>query len=560
MGNKIVIIGGAALGPKTAARVRRRDPDAEITIIERNDVYSYASCGTPFYIEGLIQDHKTLLRNNLGQIRDETFFKSQKDVKIYGRTEAIKINRAWRTVTVKDLDKGWIYDIPYNKLVLGMGASPVQPSIEGINLKGVHRLHTISDAISIKNAVNDGAEKIVIVGAGLIGMELCGAFPKASSITIIEMMNFVMPNLLDPEFSLLLQNYLKTKNIQVILGTKVQKILGKDGKVIGLETSNGVSYPADLIIIAVGVRPNTSLATEAGLDIGVTKAIKVNEFMQTNDPDIYAGGDCVENTHLLINKKVYIPLGSTANKHGRVIGDNITGGSTKFPGILGTTVFKVAEFNAGKTGLSEEEAKKEGFTPVSAIAPRTDISDYYPGAKMFILKLIADKASKKILGAQVIGAGEGIKRLDVIATILSCSGTVDDVANLDLGYAPPYSTAIDAVIHAANIIRNKIEGLANGITANELWQKIQSMDDFIILDVRTVSEIKNQPFIDNRLQHIPLEELRYRLREVNKNKEIFTICKTSVRAYEAERILRGAGYNKVKFLDGSLTAWPYQIN
>jgi NADPH-dependent 2,4-dienoyl-CoA reductase/sulfur reductase-like enzyme/rhodanese-related sulfurtransferase len=557
MGNKILIIGGSALGPKTAARVRRRDPEAEITIIERNDVYSYASCGTPFYIEGLIPDEKVLLSNNLGQKMDEAYFRSQKDVKIYGRTEAIKINRAWRTVTVKDLDKGWIYDIPYNKLVLGMGASPIVPSIEGIDLKGVHKLHTINDAVALKKAVKEGAEKIVIVGAGLISMELCGAFSKASSVTIIEILNTVSPNLLDQDISTLLQNQLISKNIQIILGARVQKILGLNGKVVGVETSNGTSYPADLAVIAVGVRPNTALAIEAGLEIGPTKAISVNEFLQTSDPDIYAGGDCVENTNLVTKKKVYVPLGSTANKHGRVIGDNTTGGNTTFSGILGTTIFKAADLNIGKTGLNEEEARKAGFEPVIAIASYSDSSNYFPNAQTFILKLIADKETKKILGSQVLGAGEGIKRLDVIATLIAGSGTIDDVANLDLGYAPPYSTAMDAVIHVANILRNKLEGLAHGISAKELWEKIQTKEDFLILDVRTIEEVKNEPFNDGRVQNIPLEELRFTLREVNNNIEIITLCNTSVRAYEAERILRGAGSKEVKFLDGGLTTWPY---
>ncbi|MBN1682055.1 FAD-dependent oxidoreductase [Candidatus Bathyarchaeota archaeon] len=558
MGKKILIVGGSALGPKTAARVRRRDPEAEITIIERSDVYSYASCGIPFFIEGLIPDENKLISNTLGQKRDEDYFTDLKDVKILGKTEALKINRAWHTVTVKDVERGWIYDIPYNRLVLGVGSSPIIPSIDGINLKGVYKVNTINDAVSIKNELFDGAEKIVLIGAGLIGMELCESFYEySSSITIIEMLDRIVPNLLDSDMSLLLQKYLNSKKIHLVLGTKAQKIIGNDGKVVAVETSKGIRYPADIVIIAVGVKPNTELAKESGLELGPTKAIAVNELMQTSDPDIYAGGDCVENTNLVSMKKVYCPLGSTANKHGRVIGDNLTGGNTKFPGIVGTTIFKLMSWNVGKTGLNEIEARNNGFKPIVSIAPRTDVSDYYPTAKIFILKLIADIETRKILGAQVIGEGDGIKRLDIIATILMSQGTIEDVANLDLGYAPPYSTAIDAVLHAANILRNKLEGLAHSISSEELYQKILSYNDFIILDVRTVEETMKQPFQDKRVINIPLEQLRYRLRELPINKEIITLCKTSVRAYEAERILLGSGFKNVKFLDGSMEAWPY---
>jgi len=267
-------------------------------------------------------------------------------------------------------------------------------------------------------------------------------------------------------------------------------------------------------------------------------------------------GDCVENTDLITGRKVYLPLGSTANKHGRVIGDNVTGGETRFSGVTLTAVFKVMDFNVGKTGLSEREARAIGFETVTATAPRTDCSDYYPKNKPFVIKLVADKKSQRLLGCQAIGLGEAIKRIDVVSTCLRFGAGISDLADLDLGYAPPYSTAIDAVAHAANVLRNKTQGLAHGLPALELKEKLAGDGDFIILDVRSRKEVDANPFHDRRVVDIPVDELRTRLDDLPA-KEIIILCKTSVRAYDAERMLRGAGFMDVKFLDGGFTAWPY---
>jgi len=259
---------------------------------------------------------------------------------------------------------------------------------------------------------------------------------------------------------------------------------------------------------------------------------------------------------LITGRKVYLPLGSTANKHGRVIGDNVTGGNSRFPGVTLTAVFKVLDFNVGKTGLSEREAREIGFDTVTAMAPRTDCSDYYPKNKPFIVKLIADRRDLKLLGCQALGPGEAVKRIDVVSACLRFGGTISDLADLDLGYAPPYSTAIDAVAHAANVIRNKTQGLAHGMSAAELVKKMAGSEDFIILDVRSRQEVKILPFNDPRVVSIPIDELRYRIDELP-GKEIVILCKTAVRAYDAERMLRGAGFKNVKFLDGGFNAWPY---
>jgi NADPH-dependent 2,4-dienoyl-CoA reductase/sulfur reductase-like enzyme/rhodanese-related sulfurtransferase len=559
MGSKIVIIGGIATGPKAAVRARRLDPDAEITMVERGGFFSYAGCGMPFYIEGVIEGLPSLLCTPRGVFRDDTYFEIEKDLEALCWTEAMKINRDEMTVSVRDVSSGEEHDMPYDKLVLAVGARPIVPRMEGSELEGVHRLFTPLDADAIRKELEAGRTRVAIIGGGLIGMEVCGAFvSRGCQVSVLEMMDRLVPALMDEDISLLLERYLIDNGVDVRKGSRVVRLLDDgSGRVTGVETADGQRIDADLVVMAIGVRPNVELAKAAGLEIGETGAIAVNEFLQTSDPDIYAGGDCVENTCMITGRKVYAPLGSTANKHGRVIGDNVTGGSTEFPGVTSTSVFKVLDYNIGTTGLNSREAEKLGYDVVASVAPRGEYAHYYPDSKSIIIKMIADRETSKLLGAQVIGPGEGVKRIDVAASVLRFGGGVKDVADLDLGYAPPFSTAIDPVAHAANIIRNKIEGLAHGISSMDLKTRLEGKGDFILLDVRTRGEVETEPFNDSRVVHIPVQDLRRRYEELPKDREIITFCRTSVRAYGAERILSGRGFKDVKFLDGSLKAWPF---
>ena len=554
---KVLIIGGVAAGPKTAARLRRLDPDAEITVVERQDLLSYAGCGMPYYIEDIIKEYNQLLGGST--IRDAEYFKTHKGFTVYDQTEALKINREEKTVNVKDLRTGETRELPYDKLVLATGASPFVPRMEGTDLKGVHRLYNPHHAEAIKTAINLGCKKVAVVGGGLIGMETCGAFiSRGCNTTVLEMMPTLVPNLMDEEMAQLLENYLLSKGVKIIKGSPVAKILDDgNGNAAGVETADGRHVDADMVILAIGVRPNTELAVEAGLEIGPTRAIAVNEYLQTSDPDIYAGGDCVECTNIITGEKVFAPLGSTANKHGRVIADNIMGMQTKFPGVAGTAVFKVLDWNCGTTGLTEKKATSLGYDVVTAITPRYEYSSYIPGAKYIIIKLIADRATCKVLGCQVVGEGDGVKRIDVVATAIKFGSNVKGLADLDLGYAPAYSTAIDAIQHSANVLRNKIQGIAHGVSPLELKSKLEGDDDFVLLDVRSRGEFEERGFKDPRVKNIPVDEIKSRRNELPLDKEIIAFCVIGVRAYIVERVLRGLGYEKVKYLDGSLTSWPY---
>ena len=555
--SKILIIGGVATGPKTAARLRRLDEDVEITMVERGDLLSYAGCGMPFYIEDVIEEWSELLGGETP--RDAAFFKQSKNIDVLDNTEAVKINREQKTVTVKNLRTGEAKDLPYDKLVLATGARPFIPRMEGTELQGVHRLYTPHHAKAIKEAVEGGARKVAIVGGGLIGIETCGAFvTQGCEVTILEMMPQLVPALLDEEMALLLQKYLTEKGVRLVMGSPVARILdnGK-GRVAGVETADGGKVDADLVVIAIGVRPNTELAVEAGLEIGPTRAIAVNEHMQTSDPDIYAGGDCVECTSLVTGEKIFVPMGSTANKHGRVIADNIYGMGTEFPGVTGTAVFKILDYNCGITGLTERKAKELGYNVVTSICPRRDFSSYIPGNQFFILKLVAEAESGRVLGCQLVGEGDGVKRIDVVATTLKMGADVKTLSDLDLAYAPAYSTAIDAVAHAANVIRNKMDGLAHGISPVELKKKLDGDDDFLLVYCLDPDQYQDQLIQDHRALNLPLTQMRERYHELPKDKEIIIYCLTSITAYNMERFLRSKGYTNVRFLDGSIMAWPY---
>lgn len=558
MANRIVVIGAVACGPKAAARAARVDPSADITLIERGDLLSYAGCGMPYYIQGEIENTDELMSTPAGAVRDAAFFKNVKAINCMSRTLAERIDRKRKLVEVVSLETGAKSSVPYDKLVLATGADAFVPRCAGTDLKNVFRLNHPYDADGIRSAVMDGCKKAVIVGAGLIGMEVAEALvTRGLDVTIVEMMDTVVPAFLDPDMAHHLESHLCSKGVKVHTGTTVEAFEGDDAGKVTAVVSDKCRIEADLVLMAIGVRPNVMLARDAGLDIGETGAIKVNERLQTSDPDIYAGGDCVENINRLTGKPCYVPLGSTANKHGRVIGDNITGGDSKFPGVLGTAVFKAFDFNVGRVGLSEKDCTRLGIPYLVAWTPGPDRAHYYPTAKPMVLKLISNADNGKLLGVQAVGTGDVAKKIDVVAAALFYGAATRDLADIDLAYAPPYSSAVDLLAHASNVIDNKARGIASAISPAQLKEQLAAGEDIVLLDVRTPQEVETAPFEDSRVVNIPLGKLRERLAELPKDKRIVAFCKISVRGYEAQRILNGQGFDNVEFLDGGVMAWPY---
>lgn len=558
--NRIVIIGGVAAGPKTAARARRLDPNADITIIEKDKYISYAGCGMPYYLSGAVRDFGHLFETSYGVARNEEYFLREKGVKVLTGTEAYDLDREKKEVLVRNLSSGEESRIPYDKLVLATGSTPFVPPVEGINLKGVYRFNHPEDALAVKEAAGN-IQEAVVIGAGLIGMEAADALrEKNIFVTVVELRDQILPGMLDKDLADVLKLRLEEQGIEFRLGDKVVKIKGDEsGRVTGVVTDKE-ELDAEMVIVAVGVRPNVELAKKAGLAIGQTGAIEINEYLETSDPDIYAVGDCVENRHLVSGKKVFIPLASTANRQGRVAGDNLLGGRSKFKGVLGTSVLKVLNWNAGRTGLGEQQARDLGYKVITALNCAFDRTHYHPAHGLVLMKLIVEEETRKILGAQAIGPGDIVKRIDVTATAINFGATVDDLAEVDLGYAPPFSTPIDFAHHTANIVKNKMSSIASGITAEEMKQKMDRGDDFIIVDVRTAQQFAPKHIDDKRVMLVTLGDIRERINEIPRDKEVVCLCAMGVRSYEAMRILEGAGFKDVKYMEGGLQAWPYELD
>jgi NADPH-dependent 2,4-dienoyl-CoA reductase/sulfur reductase-like enzyme/rhodanese-related sulfurtransferase len=553
---KIVIIGGTACGPKAAARARRCDQQAQITMIEQGENLSVATCGLPYYVSGVIDSQQELLT------RGADFFREVMNLDVLTRTRAVAIDRKARRIEVLNLETDRASAIEYDKLVLATGSTPMMPDLKGKNLSGIFTLSKIEEAQAIRNLVSPRKiRKAVIIGAGLIGLEMAEALvTQGMEVSVVEALDWTLPTILDYEVAAYLEKHLREKGVKLLFGQRLVGFEGdKKGRVSRVITEK-TELAADLALVAIGVKPHTVLARDAGLEIGATGGIAVNSHLQTSDPDIYAGGDCVENVNLVTGQKILAPLGSTANKHGRVIGTNVTGGDEAFPGVLGTSIAKVFDYNVGRVGLSQWQAEKAGYDVLTSLVPGYEYATYYPNGKEILVKLVAEKSSGKLLGGQVVGPGDTAKRIDVLATALSFSATVDNLTNIDLAYAPPYNSALDPLHNAANVIRNKQSGLARALTPMEVESKLKSGDDFIFLDVRSPGEWAAYRIEAPQARLLPLRELRQKLDKLPPDAEIVIFCHTSVRAYQAQRILDGAGFKNVKFMDGSIAAWPYEIS
>lgn len=552
MSNRIVVVGGVACGPKAAARARRRNAGVEIIIVERGEYISYAGCGLPYFVGGTVGELEDLWRTQFNLTRDVDYFKSVKDIDVWLHTEATEIDRNCKCIHLRNMETGKETTLDYDRLVLATGACPVRPPIEGLDLDRVFSLHVPGDAARIRQLIEaDEVDRAVIIGGGRTGLEAAEAFfAHAVDVTIVEREAQILPGFLDDDMAAHVQRDLCSSDLEVITSEVVTRI--ENGlKVV----TDKRTIEADLVLVAAGVAPNVDLARAAGLTIGTTGAIAVNEYLQTSDADIYAGGDCVESSHRVSGGTVYAPLGSTANKHGRVIGNNLTGEREVFPGIVGTGILKSLGCNIAKTGLMLAEARDAGFDAISSLTPSFDKAHYYPGGKPFLVKLVADSNTEKLLGAQLVGPGDVAKRVDVLATALTWGATLKDLADLDLAYAPPYSTAVDPIAHAANHTRNQLAGMAVAVTADELRERIASNADVLLLDVRQPSEVERGGMSELPLRCVPLPELRRHSLDIATDREIIVICQSGLRGYEACRVLLGMGYTKTSYLQGGVKAW-----
>ncbi len=556
--SRYVIIGGVAAGPKAAAKLTRLAPDADVTIIEKGVFLSYAGCGLPYYVSGVVEDQEDLMSTPAGALRDEVFFLNVKNVHVHNRTLATEIDREARRVRVRSLESGDERWVPYDRLILATGAEPVEPPLPGRELDNVVTLHGVEDAERMRALLaQHRAPDVVIIGGGLIGVEMTEALVSTGCrVTIVER----LPQLLTPldaEMAGQVAAHMKSHGVKVLVDTTVTALEPdeNDASRVGVVRTTAGTLPADMVVVAVGVRPNVGLARDCGLEIGETGAIKVDDHLRTSDPDIYAVGDCAQSTHLVTGRPAYVPLGSTANKQGRVAAVNAAGGDDTFPGILGTSICQVFDFNVAATGLTQREAEDLGYDIETALTPAPDKPHFMPTAKMLMLKTVSDRATRRLLGMQAVGPGDAARATDVAAMALHAGMTMDDLSKTDLAYAPPYSPAMDNVITASDVVRNKMDGVAVGLPPAEVKRKLDAGEPVFLLDVRSPAEVA-QVAIPGAV-NIPLGKLRDRLDELPRDKEIVCFCKISLRGYEAALIAGAAGCD-AKFMDGGIIMWPYE--
>ncbi len=555
MAKKAVIIGGVAAGMKTAARLRRRDPEANIIVLERGPSLSYGACGFPYYISGEVKSFKVFDHIPQGLPRDAAFFKNTKGIDARTGCNVTAIDRKNKTVAYEE--NGLQKTLPYDYLVLGTGATPVKLNLPGADLKGIHSFWFPWDVLAVEEEIKSGQVKeAAVIGAGFIGMEVAECLRhRGVKTAIIEAKEWLLPNLLDEEMAELAAAPVKASGIELYLGAKCEKFLGENGRVSAVVTDKG-TIKAQLVIVAIGVRPNVELAAAAGLTIGPSGCIAVNEHLQTSDPYIYAGGDCAENTNRISGAKVFAPMGSTANKHGRVIADHIAGDEAVFPGVLQTGLCRLFQTEAGATGLNEAACRKAGIDFVSAVVPGFDRLNYMPGAGRLVLKLLAEPSSGRVLGLQAVGQGAA-KRIDTMVAALSMGATLDDLSNFDIAYAPPFNGPIDNLATAANVVANKIAGRMRGVNPKDYHRH---KEDYTLVDVRLPFETKAKSIaaVPKKIS-LPLGELRQEGETLaDKKTKLLICCQINLRGYEAETILRSQGYEDVSSLEGGLIGWPYE--
>ncbi len=538
---KVVIIGGVAGGATAAARIRRLDEQAEIVMLERSGFISYANCGLPYYIGGVIQDEEALTL----QTPQGFWERFRIDARV--RHEATAIDPAAKTVTVKNLETGAVTTEHYDKLLLAPGAHPTRPEVPGLDSQRLFTLRTVEDTLAIRAFVErEKPRTAVLAGGGFIGLELAENLAEMGvQVTIVQRPPQVMAPL-DYDMATFLHAHLRQKGIALRLGAAVAGFR-QAGETITTLVEGGEDLPADLAILAVGVTPESALAKAAGLNLGARGSIAVNDRMQTSDPDIYAVGDAVEITHLVSGKKTRIALAGPANKQGRVAADNLCGGDTRYPGAQGSSVIKVCDLTAAVTGLNERTAREAGLDYEKVVLSPMNHAGYYPGGRMMTMKVLYEKGTLRILGAQVVGY-EGVdKRVDVIATAMQAGLKVTDLAQLDLAYAPPYASAKDPV----NMAGFMAENIEKGLVKQFHWDQVAGLPrdgSVTLLDTRTPMEYSGgcAPGFVN----IPVDELRQRLGEIDKTKPVYVMCQSGLRSYLACRILAQNGYDCYNFSGG----------
>ncbi len=547
----VVIVGGVAAGPKTGAVLARRNPSLSIVLFQKDHYISYGSCGLPYFASGEVSVFSSLTKTSYGVERTPEFFRNTKGFDVVTDAEVIAINPDNKTVTVKSCKDESIHVHGYSNLVIATGARPKVPPFPVPQSPVVRYFTKPEDAIDFRRLSEKGRiGSLAIVGGGYIGCEMAEAATVwGFDTTLIEREPQVLPGGFDPEMALHAQRELERNGIRVLTGAAVKEITLRNEKpVIQVDTAGEIEV--DYVILSLGVVPESELARRCGLALGEREGILVDEKMRTSDPAIYAGGDCVEQINGITGKRSFLPLGSLANRHGRVIAENIAGGAAVFRGVLGAALVKVCDKNMGCVGLTEKAARNEGISVQCVWGGFGDRPDYYPDAKGMVLKMVYDGTSGRLLGLQAAGEGDILRRIDVFSAMLRRNGVVDDLIDLEHGYAPPYSEAMDPLHHLASMAQAKKRGLSMlpPCSASSGYPGLMGAAGMVWLDVREnhqFSETKIPQYGSEKVIQIPLNMLRGRLGELDRDCEYVIMCGYGARAYQAWSILCNAGFKKI---------------
>lgn len=546
---KIVVIGGVAGGASAATKARRTNELAEITIFEKGPFVSFANCGLPYYVGNVISDPDELLL----QTPEKFWRRFRVTVKV--RHEVLKINRTEKSVDVKNRETEGVFTQPYDKLILAPGAGAIVPPLPGIHAKNIFTVKTVPDSDAIKRYLERPCvKKVLVIGGGFIGLETAEALKnRGIDVTVVEQAPQILPPF-DVDMATLVANHLQEKGVELVVGDGIQAFLEKNGSAFQAQLESGRCLSMDLAILSIGVRPELKLAREAGIQIGNAGGILVDDRQQTSDPNIFAAGDAVETVQLVTGQRTRLPLAGPANKQGRVAGANAAGGDLHFPGALGTAIVETMGITAAKAGLSEKEARANGYEYFVSVTHPLDHAGYYPGAELLHMKIIAERKTGRLLGAQIVGEQGVDKRIDVLATAMTARLGVEDLEHLDLAYAPQFNSAKGPVVMAGFVAANTLRGEVNTITSKELQKKLASNEDIQLLDVRTSDEYHQEHIPYARL--VPIDDFREHIHELDPNKETIVYCRVGLRGYLASRILLQHGFPHVSNLTGGLLSYP----
>ncbi len=558
----VVIIGGMTLGAKVACRLKRLQPHWQVTLVEQQPDIAYASCGIPYFLAGDVPELQGLMTTSFHMVRSTNFFENAKDVRIKIRTVALAIDRQAKKVRVCYLDNAQEEELPYDFVVLATGSQPVSLAVPGAELSDVSAVSTLKEAREIRDRLSRGKiTRVVVIGAGLQGCQLAAAASDLWGVetSLIETSPQVLPGLLDPPLARMVQQHLQERGVEILLQETIKEIR-PGGADHALEVVTGGSRRAtDLVLTALGSKPQTKLAEQAGLLVSPAHGIIVNQRLQTSDPEIYAGGGCAAQLHLITGKSVYFHEVSLAHRQGRVIGTNLAGGAALFPGIVGSFAGKMFDLAVAGTGLTLAAARQEGLEPVAALVVQQDHAHFYPQADLIYLQLVADRQTQRLLGAQGVSHnGDAlVGRISSIAALLQQGASLADLANLEMASTPPFTTALDIVNAAANTAENMVAGYNQAITPEEFQRLFleEAPDNLMVLDVRGAANAA--PFVGyfkDRWLNIPQETLRHRFSEVPRDKRLILVCNAGLRSYEALRQLQTQGFTNAVGLQGGIAS------